>query len=57
MSRSTLMAIMGREACYTGQTITWEQAIKSQTKLGPETYQWGDAPQTAVAVPGQTKFA
>ena len=27
MTRSTLMAIMGRMACYTGQTITWEQAL------------------------------
>jgi predicted dehydrogenase len=57
MSRSTLMAIMGREACYTGQTITWEQAINSETKLGPESYEWGDAPKTTVATPGQTKFA
>ena len=26
MCKSTLMAIMGRMACYTGQAITWEQA-------------------------------
>jgi hypothetical protein len=25
MSYSTLMAILGREACYTGQNITWER--------------------------------
>jgi hypothetical protein len=57
MSQSTLMAIMGREACYTGQTISWEQAMNSQTKLGPDEYAWGDAPKTTVAMPGQTKFA
>ena len=56
MSYSTLMAIIGREACYTGQTITWEEAMKSEVKLGPDKYQWGDAPKTAVAMPGQTKF-
>jgi predicted dehydrogenase len=57
MSQSTLMAIMGREACYTGRTITWEQMLNSEVKLGPESYQWGDGPKTTVAMPGQTKFA
>jgi predicted dehydrogenase len=57
MSQSTLLAIMGREACYTGQTITWDQMMKSEVKLGPETYAWGEAPKPTVAMPGQTKFA
>ncbi len=57
MSYSTLMAIIGREACYTGQTITWDQALKSDVKLGPDKYEWGEAPKAAVAMPGQTKFA
>ena len=29
MSKTTLMAIMGRMATYTGQKITWEQALNS----------------------------
>lgn len=57
MSQSTLLAIMGREACYTGQTITWDQAMKSDVKLGPDSYAWGDAPKTVIAKPGVTKFA
>src|SRR5262249_41553544 len=30
MAKSTLMAIMGRMACYTGRVITWEDALNSQ---------------------------
>src|SRR5262245_21976264 len=40
MWRSTLMAIMGRMAAYTGKTIQWDQALASQEKLGPECYEW-----------------
>ena len=57
MARSTMMAIMGRMAAYTGQRVTWEQAINSQEKLGPDTYEWGPAPEPVVAVPGVTKVA
>jgi len=32
MCTSTLMAIMGRMAAYTGQEITWEMALQSQEK-------------------------
>lgn len=35
MCRSTLMAIMGRMATYTGQQITWEQALNSKENLSP----------------------
>ena len=30
MCKSTLMAILGREVCYTGQTITWDQMLNSE---------------------------
>jgi myo-inositol 2-dehydrogenase/D-chiro-inositol 1-dehydrogenase len=56
MSYSTLMAIMGREACYTGQEITSEQMLNSQTRLGPQKYEWGDVVVPKVAVPGVTKL-
>ncbi len=57
MSYSTLMAIMGREACYTGQEITFEQALNSEQRLGPKTYEWGDVEIPTVAKPGKTTFA
>lgn len=58
MSYSTLMAIMGREACYTGQKITWDEALNGKQDLRPSRYEWGpvDVP-TEVAMPGVTKFA
>jgi hypothetical protein len=55
MCKSTLMAIMGREACYSGQIVTWEDAMKSEQKLGPTTYDWGPAPDVEVKSPGKYK--
>ncbi len=52
MCKSTLMAIMGREACYSGKTITWEQAMNSQQVLGPSRYAWGPAPEVKTPTPG-----
>lgn len=57
MCQSTLMAIMGREACYTGQTITSDQMLNSAVRLGPQEYAWGDVETPPVAKPGITKFA
>ena len=56
MSRSTMMAIMGRMAAYTGQKITWERVLASQEDLTPPKYEWGPMPMPAVAMPGMTKF-
>jgi hypothetical protein len=53
---STLLAIMGRMVAYTGEVITWEQALNSQESLAPAHYAWGEAPQRPVARPGVTKF-
>ncbi len=58
MSRSTLLAIMGRMAAYTGKRITWEQALNSTEKLGPDTYSWDTpTPVAEVAKPGFTAFS
>jgi predicted dehydrogenase len=58
MSKTTLMAIMGRMATYTGQKITWEQALNSQENLSPDRYAWDAAPpKSEVAIPGVTRFA
>ena len=57
MARSTMLGIMGRMACYTGQTLTWDQCINSKEDLSPSNYGWGDAPKAVVAKPGLTQFA
>jgi predicted dehydrogenase len=54
---STLLAIMGRDAAYTGETITWEQAMESKESLAPASYTWGEAPDRPIPRPGVTKFA
>ena len=59
MAKSTMLAIWARMAAYTGQSISWEQAINSNEVLGPETaayswdLQWKVPP---IAKPGITKF-
>ena len=43
MMNSTLVAILGRNAAYTGKRITWEELLKSNEDLAPEdTLKWGD---------------
>ncbi len=57
MMQSTLMSIMGRDAAYTGQTLTWEDLMKSEQVLGPSNLEWGPLPEVVVPVPGRTRFA
>lgn len=56
VAESTLTAIMGRMSAYTGQEVTWEQALKSEWRLGPETYEFGDLPVDEAPVPGRTRL-
>jgi hypothetical protein len=59
MANSTMLAIWARMVGYTGQTITWDQAINSTQSLGPniEDYHWDLAwEMPSIAIPGQTKF-
>jgi predicted dehydrogenase len=60
MSYSTMMTIMGRMACYTGDRLTWEQALNSKEDLTPEKYEWGKVVlpngSNDIAKPGRTKF-
>ncbi len=57
MAQSTLMGLMGRMAAYTGQEITWEQAMNSQEKLVPDELDWKMKLDIApMAMPGTTKF-
>ena len=56
MAKSTLLAIMGRMATYTGKEVTWDQALNSSEDLSPQKYAWGDAPDYPIAMPGVTKL-
>jgi len=53
----TMLALMGRMAAYTGQQITWDQAMNSQERLVPERLDWnGSLEVKPRAQPGVTKF-
>ncbi len=60
---TTMTAILGRMATYSGQVISWDDAIKSEISLAPDRYDWDGTP-TALpredglypcAIPGVTK--
>jgi predicted dehydrogenase len=53
VAESTLTAIMGRVSAYTGQEVTWEQALNSTENLMPERLAFGELPVPPVAMPGQ----
>ncbi|GIV01651.1 MAG: dehydrogenase [Fimbriimonadales bacterium] len=56
VAESTLTAILGRMAAYTGQEVTWEQALNSKENLMPEKLEFGPLPVPPVAMPGKTKI-
>lgn len=57
MCASTMLGIMGRMAAYTGQQITWEQALNSQERIFPENLDWnGKLDVPPLALPGKTRF-
>jgi len=58
MANSTMLAIWSRMVGYSGQTITWDQALNSEKHLGPNTedYNWDlKVEMPPVAIPGVTK--
>ena len=62
---STLTAVMGRMATYSGKMITAEDALNSNENTMPEVLGWEAAPPTlpdedgryAIPIPGKTRFA
>ena len=58
MVTSTMAGIMGRMAGYTGQQITWEQALNSKEEIAPQNLRdWnGTVVVPPLALPGRTKF-
>ncbi len=57
MARSTLMAIMGRMACYTGELVTGDKALYSNEDLRPASYEFGDVAIPEVPMPGRTRLS
>jgi len=62
-ARSTMTAIMGRMATYSGRVVSWDEAFNSQLSLAPDRYAFDGTPPTLpdasglypCAVPGVTK--
>ena len=62
-AKSSLTAIMGRMATYSGKVVTWEQALNSEINLAPERYAFDATPPVlpdengryTIAMPGITK--
>jgi predicted dehydrogenase len=62
-AKSTMTAIMGRMATYSGQELSWDEVLNSDIKLAPDEMTWAsDAPVKPdangfydIAVPGVTK--
>lgn len=58
VAESTLTCIMARESAYSGQSITWEQALNSTLDRSPaELRLEGDFPRHSLPVPGQYQFS
>jgi predicted dehydrogenase len=62
-AKSTMTSILGRMATYSGQEISWDDALNSKINLMPDSYSFDAMPKTLpdangwykVAVPGVTK--
>ncbi len=63
-AKSTMTAILGRLATYTGKVVEWDKALNSGLDLHPKEYDWAATPPVLpgadgfypVAVPGVTKL-
>ena len=53
MAHSTMTSILGRMAAYTGQTVSWEDSLASEVRLGPTRYEFGPLSVEPVPMPGQ----
>ena len=62
-AKSTMTAVMGRMATYSGQVVDWDTALASELDLSPATYAFDAAPPILplesgyypVPVPGETR--
>jgi hypothetical protein len=57
LAYTSMTAIMGRMAAYTGENVTWEQALNSEEHLVPEKMDWEmNLPVQPIALPGLNKL-
>ena len=57
VAESTLTAIMGRMSAYTGRALKWDWVMNaSKLDLTPASYEFGELPMPAAAMPGKTKL-
>ncbi len=52
---SSLTAIMGREAAYTGKVVEWNDLARSDQDLSPPKYEFGPLPVRPVPMPGKRR--
>ncbi|OAV67016.1 putative oxidoreductase ycjS [Bacteroidales bacterium Barb4] len=60
LAYSTQVAILGREAAYTGKPISWDEIMSSSLRYGPESYEMGALPdykEGVAPVPGKAPDA
>lgn len=55
-AESTLTAILGREAAYTGAALSWDDVYNAEMDLVPDTFAFGKLPVQPVPAPGFTKL-
>lgn len=62
-AKSTMTSILGRMASYSGQVVTWDEALNSNVSLYPQRLAWdaatpampGEDGKYPIPVPGQTR--
>ncbi len=55
VAESTMTAILGRMAEYTGKEMTWDEAYNSEERY-PIYYELRDLPEVPIAIPGGMKY-
>lgn len=63
-AKSTMTAIMGRMATYSGQVLDWDKLLKSGIDIMPKEFAWNAMPSVVpdadgnypIAIPGKTKY-
>jgi myo-inositol 2-dehydrogenase / D-chiro-inositol 1-dehydrogenase len=57
VAESTMTCLMGREAAYSGQKVTWDMMMNSQLDLLPKSFDYKESvPVPPLPVPGVYKF-
>jgi predicted dehydrogenase len=57
IAETTMTAILGRQAAYSGRAVSWGWAMNaSKEDLTPAEWEWGDLPLAPPAVPGKFKL-